>query len=68
MQVFNYGRIYGAGLKFAEKMLLKFNAQISKEEAKERATRMFQATKGKKARFFFANQLFNICYSTIDCG
>jgi len=48
LQVFNYGRIYGAGQKFAEKLLLQFNHRLTVEEAKEKAHVMFTATKGKR--------------------
>lgn len=49
-KVFNYGRIYGAGQKFAVEMLMKFNDKMSETEAKEKAKKMFQATKGKRTR------------------
>lgn len=48
MQVFNYGRIYGAGKLFAQKLLLQFNRRLTKEEARQRANKMYEATKGKK--------------------
>ena len=47
-QVFNYGRIYGAGRKFAEKLLLQFNPNMSENEAQEKAKHMYESTKGKK--------------------
>lgn len=46
-KVFNYGRIYGAGAKFAVTLLKKFNPSISDKEAKETAKRLYGATKGK---------------------
>lgn len=48
LQVFNYGRIYGAGKLFAEKLLLQFNRRLGQEEAKRKAKVMYQATKGVK--------------------
>ncbi|KAG1714849.1 DNA polymerase subunit gamma-1 [Nymphon striatum] len=45
-KVVNYGRIYGAGLKFAETLLKQFNHRISPEEAKAKAKKMYEATKG----------------------
>ncbi|CAB4485057.1 hypothetical protein RhiirA5_500583 [Rhizophagus irregularis] len=47
-KVFNYGRIYGAGLKFAVRLLKQFNETIKDSEASERATALYSRTKGKK--------------------
>jgi DNA polymerase gamma 1 len=47
LQIFNYGRIYGAGRRYAEKLLLQFNPNLSKEEAKQKSTLMYDTTKGK---------------------
>nr|CAG8485152.1 9930_t:CDS:2 [Entrophospora candida] len=47
-KVFNYGRIYGAGLKFASQLLRQFNEDIIEEEATERATELYEHTKGKR--------------------
>ena len=47
-QVFNYGRIYGAGQTFAEKLLMQFNHRLTKAEAKQKAQIMFTTTKGKR--------------------
>ena len=47
-QVFNYGRIYGAGQRFAEKLLRDFNHRISKEEANVKAKNLYIQTKGKR--------------------
>ncbi|ESO00179.1 hypothetical protein HELRODRAFT_192623, partial [Helobdella robusta] len=47
-KIFNYGRIYGAGQRFAERMLLKFNSKLSKKEAHIKAKNMFLSTKGRK--------------------
>ncbi|RIB10058.1 DNA polymerase family A-domain-containing protein [Gigaspora rosea] len=52
-KVFNYGRIYGAGLKFAAKLLRQFNENIEESEAVERVTELYSQTKGKK--FFIKN-------------
>jgi len=50
LQIFNYGRIYGAGQKFAKQLLMKFNHQLQEKEAQLKAKTMFQATKGKRVR------------------
>ncbi|KAF9938711.1 DNA-directed DNA polymerase gamma mip1 [Mortierella alpina] len=47
-KVFNYGRIYGAGLKFAIRLLQQFNSTIEAADAKKRATSLYTATKGTK--------------------
>lgn len=46
-KVFNYGRIYGAGVKFATSLLKKFNPAISDEKATEVAKTLYAETKGK---------------------
>ena len=50
IQVFNYGRIYGAGRPFAEKLLMRFDPSLEQAEAKEKAKTMYAATKGTKRK------------------
>lgn len=45
-KVFNYGRIYGAGVKFATSLLKKFNPSITDEKASEVAKTLYAETKG----------------------
>ncbi|XP_040198347.1 DNA polymerase subunit gamma-1 [Rana temporaria] len=45
-KVFNYGRIYGAGQPFAERLLMQFNHRLTQEEAVGKAKHMYAATKG----------------------
>ncbi|XP_013783947.1 DNA polymerase subunit gamma-1-like isoform X2 [Limulus polyphemus] len=45
-KVINYGRIYGAGRSFAERLLMQFNHRLSMKEAKEKARKMYTETKG----------------------
>ncbi|XP_004617577.2 DNA polymerase subunit gamma-1 [Sorex araneus] len=45
-KVFNYGRIYGAGQPFAERLLMQFNHRLSSEEAAQKAQQMYAVTKG----------------------
>ncbi len=47
-KVFNYGRIYGAGLKFAAQLLRQFNPGLSERETLEIASRLYATTKGTK--------------------
>jgi DNA polymerase gamma 1 len=47
-KVFNYGRIYGAGLKFASTLLRQFNPSLSDSQTSNTANDLYQNTKGKK--------------------
>ena len=47
-KVFNYGRIYGAGLKFAATLLRQFNPSLSEAETMKVASNLYKATKGTK--------------------
>uniref|UniRef100_A0A1B6M4F8 DNA polymerase subunit gamma-1 n=1 Tax=Graphocephala atropunctata TaxID=36148 RepID=A0A1B6M4F8_9HEMI len=47
-KVINYARIYGAGQPFAEHLLKQFNPGMSSAEAKQKASKMFSITKGKR--------------------
>ncbi|KAF7308725.1 POLAc domain-containing protein [Mycena chlorophos] len=46
-KVFNYSRIYGAGMKHAVLLLLQNNAAMLPEEAQKLATNLYASTKGK---------------------
>ncbi|EMC98485.1 hypothetical protein BAUCODRAFT_32533 [Baudoinia panamericana UAMH 10762] len=48
-KVFNYGRIYGAGLKFAQGLLRRFNPSLSEDQANDIAKKLYVETKGTKA-------------------
>lgn len=47
-KVFNYGRIYGAGVKFASTLLRQFNPSLSEAEAIKVAENLYRETKGQK--------------------
>ncbi|KAI8949593.1 DNA polymerase gamma [Xylaria longipes] len=47
-KVFNYGRIYGAGLKFAATLLRQFNPGLSEQETLDVAGKLYANTKGTK--------------------
>lgn len=47
-KVFNYGRIYGAGLKFAVTLLRQFNPNVTDTQANEIANKLYKTTKGQK--------------------
>lgn len=58
-KVFNYGRIYGAGLKFASTLLRQFNAKLSDKQTNEIAARLYKETKGSKTtRKLLSNRPF----------
>ena len=45
-KVFNYGRIYGAGVRFAATLLRQFNPFMPEKQAYEVATNLYNETKG----------------------
>lgn len=47
-KVFNYGRIYGAGLQFAATLLRQFNPTLSETKTRETASELYVKTKGMK--------------------
>ena len=47
-KVFNYGRIYGAGLKFAATLLRQFNPGLTDAQTSTTANALYANTKGKK--------------------
>lgn len=49
-KIFNYGRIYGAGVKFAGQLLKQFNPTLADNEVKKISTSLYESTKGKKRR------------------
>lgn len=49
-KVFNYGRIYGAGLKFAATLLRQFNPTLSEKETNEIASALYKETKGTRTK------------------
>lgn len=48
-KIFNYGRIYGAGVKFAAQLLKEFNPSLSEADANSTAKKLYEATKGSKS-------------------
>lgn len=47
-KVFNYGRIYGAGVKFAATLLRQFNPSLSEKETQQTAQNLYKETKGTR--------------------
>lgn len=56
-KVINYARIYGAGQNFAERLLKQFNPSMSDSEARSKAKKMFDLTKGKRIYFMRSEYL-----------
>ncbi|KAI8988718.1 DNA polymerase family A-domain-containing protein [Pilobolus umbonatus] len=47
-KIFNYARIYGAGVKYATSLLMQYSQGMDPETAKQRATELYSSTKGEK--------------------
>ncbi|KAI8342259.1 DNA polymerase family A-domain-containing protein [Chlamydoabsidia padenii] len=47
-KIFNYARIYGAGVKYATSLLLQYSQGMDTETAKTRALDLYSSTKGEK--------------------
>jgi DNA polymerase gamma 1 len=47
-KVFNYGRIYGAGVKFASTLLRQFNPSLTERQTQETAQNLYKETKGTR--------------------
>ncbi|KAI8147388.1 DNA polymerase family A-domain-containing protein [Fennellomyces sp. T-0311] len=47
-KIFNYSRIYGAGLKHAVSLMRQHNQAITTEEAEQLASKLYKSTKGKR--------------------
>lgn len=54
-KVFNYGRIYGAGRNFAEKLLMQFDPSLSEKDARFKARNMYTKTKGRRVKNKYQN-------------
>ncbi|TDL27638.1 gamma DNA-directed DNA polymerase [Rickenella mellea] len=46
-KIFNYSRIYGAGMRHAVLLLLQSNASMKPEDAQKQAQKLYSSTKGK---------------------
>ncbi|UYV74996.1 POLG [Cordylochernes scorpioides] len=59
-KILNYARIYGAGRNHAERQLLRMNHNLSKEEAKAKANKMYDMTKGRKLKHYMEDGTFGV--------
>lgn len=64
-KVFNYGRIYGAGQPFAERLLMQFNHRLGQAEAASKAKQMYAITKGIRRYTQQAEQFSFVCAKVI---
>lgn len=72
-KVINYARIYGAGQKFAERLLKQFNPSMTEAEALSKSRKMFRITKGLKVyqlkrEFVDDGELEDVLYSSWDAN
>jgi DNA polymerase gamma 1 len=51
-KVFNYSRLYGAGLRFAEQELRKADPQLTAEAARTKASALYAQTKGRQTSYW----------------
>lgn len=47
-KVFNYGRIYGAGVRFAATLLRQFNPSLTEKQTQQTAANLYKETKGTR--------------------
>lgn len=72
-KVFNYGRIYGAGLNFAGTLLKQFNPQLTSEETSATAGTLYARTKGQRTlrkllnkRSFWRGGTESLVFNTLE--
>ncbi|XP_051161873.1 DNA polymerase subunit gamma-1, mitochondrial isoform X2 [Leptopilina boulardi] len=67
-KIINYARIYGAGQRFAERLLKQFNPTMTEAEAGAKSKKMFAMTKGRKIfrlkKEFISKELVDKEYSS----
>ena len=65
-KILNYGRIYGAGVKFAKQQIMNYNANLTEDQAKRLANKMYSETKGEKT--YVLNSLGALCLCLSGSG
>ena len=72
-KVFNYGRIYGAGLNFAGTLLKQFNPELTSEQTSHIAGKLYHETKGTKTfrkllnkRAFWRGGTESLVFNTLE--
>ena len=72
-KVFNYGRIYGAGLHFAQTLLKQFNPTLTDKEIERTASELYKSTKGQKTtrkllrgRSFWRGGAESLVFNTLE--
>ena len=68
-KILNYGRIYGAGVKFAKQQIMNYNANLKEEQATKLAHKMYSETKGERNYILnnFGALCLSICDSSMNC-
>ncbi|XP_060083102.1 DNA polymerase subunit gamma-1-like [Ylistrum balloti] len=67
-KIFNYGRIYGAGRMFAQRLLMQFNHRLTEVEATKKANIMYTTTKGKRMKALHENEDGGLFYKWMWAG
>ncbi|XP_069138631.1 DNA polymerase subunit gamma-1-like [Argopecten irradians] len=67
-KIFNYGRIYGAGRMFAQRLLMQFNHRLTESEAEKKANIMYSSTKGRRKKKLHEREDGSLYYKTIWTG
>lgn len=71
-KIFNYGRIYGAGVKFATLLLKQCNASLSDQQAESMAQTLYAKTKGLNSgsrfleRRFFHGGIESVMFNALE--
>ncbi|EPZ34297.1 hypothetical protein ROZALSC1DRAFT_28342 [Rozella allomycis CSF55] len=65
-KVFNYSRIYGAGVSFATNLLLNFNPTLSKEEAQSKAKELYNRTKGRRVKNCYSGGSESFVFTALE--
>ncbi|KAF2863213.1 hypothetical protein K470DRAFT_280470 [Piedraia hortae CBS 480.64] len=65
-KVFNYGRIYGAGVEFAKSLLRRFNPNLSEAETGEIARKLYAETKGDRTRRFWRGGAESLVFNKLE--
>ncbi|OWF43177.1 DNA polymerase subunit gamma-1-like [Mizuhopecten yessoensis] len=67
-KIFNYGRIYGAGRLFAQRLLMQFNHRLTAAEATKKANIMYSSTKGSRKKKLQESADGTLFYKTVWAG
>lgn len=63
-KVFNYARIYGAGVSFAENLLKGYG--VSKVDARAKAEALYRSTKGVRSAGIWVGGTESVCFNQLE--